>query len=115
MRTQSSFTTGLWSAKAPGGRSVGWLWVKPIDDMPATSLYLEQITVAAGCRRQGYGRAMLEALESFSPLRVSRRFAFTSTWPTSLRRPSMQPRAPKSLGRNDVKISLRKRLPGKSG
>ena len=27
------------------------------------SVFLEQITVAASCRRRGYGRAMLEALE----------------------------------------------------
>jgi ribosomal protein S18 acetylase RimI-like enzyme len=53
----------LWSAMALTGRSVGWLWVKPIEEGPATSLYLEQITVAASCRRQGYGLAMLAALE----------------------------------------------------
>ena len=51
----------LWSAKSADGGSVGWLWVKPIDGRP--SVFLEQITVAARCRRRGYGRAMLSVLE----------------------------------------------------
>ena len=45
------------------GGSVGWLWIKPVDDAPVPSAYLEQITVVATRRRQGYGRAMLAALE----------------------------------------------------
>jgi ribosomal protein S18 acetylase RimI-like enzyme len=53
----------LWSAKTPGGKSVGWLWVKPSEGTSAPSVFLEQITVAASCRRRGYGHAMLEALE----------------------------------------------------
>ncbi len=53
----------LWSAKSADGRSVGWLWVRPIDGTSARSVFLEQITVAASCRRQGYGGAMLAAME----------------------------------------------------
>ena len=53
----------LWSANVLDGGSVGWLWIKPLDDAPVPSAYLEQITVAATRRRQGYGRAMLAALE----------------------------------------------------
>jgi ribosomal protein S18 acetylase RimI-like enzyme len=53
----------LWSARSARGRSVGWLWVKPIDGTSVPSVFLEQITVAASCRRRGYGRAMLGALE----------------------------------------------------
>ena len=34
---------------------MGWLWVKPIDGAGGPSVFLEQITVAASCRRQGYG------------------------------------------------------------
>jgi ribosomal protein S18 acetylase RimI-like enzyme len=45
------------------GRSVGWLGVKPTDDAQSRSAFLYQITVAAIHRRQGYGRAMLAALE----------------------------------------------------
>jgi ribosomal protein S18 acetylase RimI-like enzyme len=39
---------------------VGWVWVKPLE--PAVA-FLEQITVAESVRRQGYGRAILRALE----------------------------------------------------
>jgi ribosomal protein S18 acetylase RimI-like enzyme len=53
----------LWSAKSAEGRSVGWLWVKPIDGAGTRTVFLEQITVAASCRRQGYGGAMLAAME----------------------------------------------------
>ena len=62
----------MWSARAADGQSVGWLWVKPIDGASASSVFLEQITVAASRRRQGYGRAMLEALEQSSCCRWSR-------------------------------------------
>jgi ribosomal protein S18 acetylase RimI-like enzyme len=50
----------LWSAADPGGRTVGWLWVKPPE---SGVVFLEQITVAEPERRRGYGRAMLAALE----------------------------------------------------
>jgi ribosomal protein S18 acetylase RimI-like enzyme len=50
----------LWSAADGTGRTVGWLWVKPLE--PAVA-FLEQITVAEAVRRRGYGRAMLAALE----------------------------------------------------
>jgi ribosomal protein S18 acetylase RimI-like enzyme len=53
----------LWSAKSTDGQSVGWLWVKPIDGTGGPNVFLEQITVAARCRRLGYGRAMLRVLE----------------------------------------------------
>jgi GNAT superfamily N-acetyltransferase len=50
----------LWSAVDEDGRTVGWLWVKPLE---ATVAFLEQITVAESMRRQGCGRAILAALE----------------------------------------------------
>jgi ribosomal protein S18 acetylase RimI-like enzyme len=50
----------LWAALDRAGRSVGWLWVKPLADGAA---FLEQITVAEAVRRHGHGRAMLAALE----------------------------------------------------
>jgi ribosomal protein S18 acetylase RimI-like enzyme len=53
----------LWSAVDRAGRSVGWLWVKPIGDASSRVAFLEQITVAEANRRQGYGRAMLAALQ----------------------------------------------------
>ena len=54
----------LWSARSADGQSVGWLWIKPLDGASVPSVFLEQITVAASCRRRGYGHAMLEALEA---------------------------------------------------
>jgi ribosomal protein S18 acetylase RimI-like enzyme len=53
----------LWSAVDGTGRSVGWLWVKPLGNASSRVAFLEQITVAQTARRQGYGRAMLAALE----------------------------------------------------
>jgi ribosomal protein S18 acetylase RimI-like enzyme len=53
----------LWSAINSAGSCVGWLWVTPIVDAAPQSVFLEQITVARSFRRQGYGRAMLAALE----------------------------------------------------
>jgi len=53
----------LWSAVDRSGRSVGWLWVTPLDDEPSRVAFLEQITVAETARHQGYGTAMLAALE----------------------------------------------------
>jgi ribosomal protein S18 acetylase RimI-like enzyme len=53
----------LWSAIDGTGRSVGWLWVKPLGDPSSRVAFLEQITVAQTARRQGHGRAMLAALE----------------------------------------------------
>jgi ribosomal protein S18 acetylase RimI-like enzyme len=51
----------LWSAVDRTGRSVGWLWVTPLDGEVS---FLEQITVAEAARRRGYGSAMLAALEA---------------------------------------------------
>jgi ribosomal protein S18 acetylase RimI-like enzyme len=50
----------LWSAVRADGVMVGWLWVRPRDG----GAFLYQITVAEAFRRQGYGRAMLAALEA---------------------------------------------------
>lgn len=53
-----------WTALAADGTSVGWLWVTPAEaGMPPDSVFLYQILVKAASRRQGYGRAMLAALE----------------------------------------------------
>jgi len=54
-----------WTATDQAGESVGWLWVTPPRaGMPADSAFLYQITVKAAKRRQGYGRAMLAAVEA---------------------------------------------------
>ena len=53
----------LWTAIEPTGTTVGWLWVRSIDDLPPGAAFLEQITVARGARRQGYGIAILAALD----------------------------------------------------
>ena len=53
-----------WSALDADGSVVGWLWVMPArEGMPTDSAYLYQILVKPVRRRQGYGRAMLAALE----------------------------------------------------
>ena len=56
----------LWSALDSAGSCVGWLWVTPVDDAPAGSVFLEQITAAKTFRRRGYGRAMLATLEELA-------------------------------------------------
>jgi ribosomal protein S18 acetylase RimI-like enzyme len=55
----------LWTALNTDGAPVGWLWVKlaPAGTW-AHRAFLCQMTVARELRRQGYGRAMLEALEA---------------------------------------------------
>ena len=53
----------LWTAMNRDGRTVGWLWVTPVEDESSTVAFLKQITVAESFRRRGYGRAMLAALE----------------------------------------------------
>jgi ribosomal protein S18 acetylase RimI-like enzyme len=54
----------LWTAINTWGERVGWLWVKltPPGTAP-TSAFLCQVTVARAFRHQGYGRAILAALE----------------------------------------------------
>src|SRR4051794_6096014 len=51
----------VWLARNAEGATVGWLWLRPGEETGSAFLY--QITVAARFRRQGYGRAMLAALE----------------------------------------------------
>lgn len=52
----------VWTAADVDGRTVGWLWVRPLAERTAAFLY--QITVAEPVRSRGYGRAMLAALEA---------------------------------------------------
>lgn len=100
----------LWSAKAPDGRSVGWLWVKSIDDMPVTSLYLEQITVAADCRRLGYGLAMLTALEELLAAQGVEELRLHVYVANESARALYAAAGYDELARNDRQIHLRKRL-----
>ena len=53
----------LWTAIGRSGRSVGWLWLTPLDGEAPRAAFLYQITVAERARRKGYGRAMLAAAE----------------------------------------------------
>lgn len=54
----------LLTAVTADGRRVGWLWVKLAPAGPwSASAFLCQMTVARALRHQGYGRAMLAALE----------------------------------------------------
>lgn len=56
----------IWKAVDGRGERVGWIWVGPPPvktlNLP-TRRWLYQITVEPAERRQGYGRAMLEAVE----------------------------------------------------
>lgn len=55
----------LLTALTSSGESVGWLWVKLGPPGPSgRSAFLCQMTVAPAVRQQGYGRAMLAALEA---------------------------------------------------
>lgn len=55
----------LWTALDVGGEHVGWVWVKLAPPGPnAGCAFLCQLTVARAFRHQGYGRAMLAALEA---------------------------------------------------
>jgi ribosomal protein S18 acetylase RimI-like enzyme len=55
----------LLTAITPDGRSVGWLWIKLAPPTPRTTrAFLCQLTVTRTLRHQGYGRAILAALES---------------------------------------------------
>jgi ribosomal protein S18 acetylase RimI-like enzyme len=54
----------LWAAWDAGGGTVGWLWVKySVAGLPPSAAFLYQILVKPEFRRQGYGSAMLAALE----------------------------------------------------
>ena len=55
----------LWTAaRQDEGPTVGWLWVKRgAPGLPSDAAFLYQIQVVVAVRRQGYGRAMLSALE----------------------------------------------------
>jgi ribosomal protein S18 acetylase RimI-like enzyme len=55
----------LWTAINASGERVGWLWVKLAPPGPAVGrAFLCQMTVSRALRCQGYGRAMLAALET---------------------------------------------------
>jgi len=55
----------FWAAYNVEGATVGWLWVKyALEGLPASAAFLYQILVQAEVRRQGYGAAMLAAVES---------------------------------------------------
>jgi ribosomal protein S18 acetylase RimI-like enzyme len=54
----------FWAAHNAEGATVGWLWVKcSLEGLPPSAAFLYQILVKAEVRRQGYGTAMLAALE----------------------------------------------------
>lgn len=54
----------FWAAHTPEGATIGWLWVKSaLQGLPPAAAFLEQILVKPEVRRQGYGAAMLAALE----------------------------------------------------
>lgn len=53
----------LWSAVDDRGRFVGWVWVSAGDGSEVAA-FLHQITVVESRRRQGYGRAILDAVEA---------------------------------------------------
>jgi ribosomal protein S18 acetylase RimI-like enzyme len=54
----------FWAAHNAEGATVGWLWVKcSLEGLPPSAAFLYQLLVKAQVRRQGYGTAMLAALE----------------------------------------------------
>lgn len=73
----------LWTAHDALGVTVGWLWVKPaVAELPPDSAFLYQILVKPEYRRQGYGIAMLAALEDVLA-GVGRRELHLNVWHTN--------------------------------
>ena len=100
----------LWSAASADGQSVGWLWVKPIDGADEPSVFLEQITVAASCRRQGYGRAMLGALEELLAADGAEELQLNVFVANEAARGLYAATGYEEVGRDERRVSLRKRL-----
>lgn len=102
----------FWAAHTAEGATVGWLWVKsPLQGLPPAAAFLEQILVKLEVRRQGYGAAMLAALEDvlaaggWSELRLN-------VYDTNVVARSMYERAGyEEVERFAAKRQLHKRLP----
>jgi ribosomal protein S18 acetylase RimI-like enzyme len=105
----------LWSAKSADGQSVGWLWVKSIDGVSEPNLFLEQITVAARCRRRGFGRAMLGALEQLLAADGAEELQLRVFVANQAARGLYEAAGYEEVGCDERRVSLRKRLkPGNS-
>jgi len=102
----------FWTAHTAQGATVGWLWVKcSPQGLPPSAAFLYQILVKAEVRRQGYGTAMLAALEDvlaaggWSELRLN-------VWDTNEAGRRLYERAGyKLVERFAAKRQLHKRLP----
>jgi ribosomal protein S18 acetylase RimI-like enzyme len=99
----------LWSVASADGQSVGWLWVKQIDSADE-SVFLEQITVAASCRRRGYGRAMLGALEGLLAADGVNELRLNVFVANEAARGLYSDAGYEEVGRDERRVSLRKRL-----
>ncbi|HET7087370.1 MAG TPA: GNAT family N-acetyltransferase [Anaerolineae bacterium] len=102
----------FWAAHNAEGATVGWLWVKcSLEGLPPSAAFLYQILVKPEVRRQGYGTAMLAALEDvlaadgWSELRLN-------VWHTNEAGRRLYERAGyKLVERFSTKRQLHKRLP----
>lgn len=64
LRTAFQVGDGLWAAHNIEKETVGWLWIKYAQEgLPHSAVFLYQILIKEEFRRQGYGTAMLTALE----------------------------------------------------
>jgi ribosomal protein S18 acetylase RimI-like enzyme len=101
----------FWAAHDAQGVTVGWLWVKPsLDGLPPDAACLYQILVKAELRRQGYGTAMLTALE-YVLAAAGRRELRLNVWDTNMAGRCLYERAGYELAEQfPAKRQLRKRL-----
>jgi ribosomal protein S18 acetylase RimI-like enzyme len=100
----------LWSAKSADGQSVGWLWVKSIDGVSESNVFLEQIAVAARCRRRGFGRAMLGALEQLLAADGVEELRLNVFVANEAARGLYEAADYEEVGRDERRVTLRKRL-----
>ncbi len=102
----------FWAAHNAEGATVGWLWVKrSLEGMPPCAAFLYQILVKAEVRRQGYGTAMLAALEDVLAA-AGRCELRLNVWDTNVAGRRLYERAGyKLVERFPAKRQLHKRLP----
>lgn len=102
----------FWAAHNAEGATIGWLWVKrSLEGLPPSVAFLYQILVKPEVRHQGYGTAMLAALEDVLAA-AGRSELRLNVWDTNEAARRLYERAGyKLVERFPAKRQLHKRLP----